>query len=343
MEATVCCAPQGPSDISSGAKPTSQSTINESEKIWQYMDPTNKFQGPFSIVQLQKWNSSGYFPPDLKIWKASEKQDDSILLTDALMGKFEKDLPPWEPPHISSSQIDKAVLRSSSVVGARHHDKTLEESTKTCELTPKSGPDRSQSFSGRDQRHEYSPSNHGPTMIQSSMQGYYGMQNSQAAFANQPSLAGSWNAPSQVGVAVNPMTPMQPAMGVYSAGQNIVAPGNMCNVTPVPVPAPAPSNAEMVNSGLPSQNTVLPDSSESKLGKDASHGTLSSSGEGRPLKKDSLRLFPADPQWPPASRHVHPNRGAFSAVPGCELQSTALKHPSGLPDSLFHALSHPSL
>jgi hypothetical protein len=290
MEATVCCAPQGPSDISSGAKPTSQSIINESEKIWQYMDPTNKFQGPFSIVQLRKWNSSGYFPPDLKIWKASEKQDDSILLTDALMGKFEKDLPPWEPPHISSSQIDKAVLRSSSVVGARHHDKTLEESTKTCELTPKSGPDRSQSFSGRDQRHEYSPSNHGPTMIQSSMQGYYGMQNSQAAFANQPSLAGSWNAPSQVGVAVNPMTPMQPAMGVYSAGQNIVAPGNMCNVTPVL--APAPSNAEMVNSGLPSQNT---DRSESKLGKDASHGTLSSSGEGRPLKKDSLRLFPADP------------------------------------------------
>jgi hypothetical protein len=160
------------------------------------------------------------------------------------------------------------------------------------------------------------------------------MQNSQAAFANQPSLAGSWNAPSQVGVAVNPMTPMQPAMGVYSAGQNIVAPGNMCNVTPVL--APAPSNAEMVNSGLPSQNT---DRSESKLGKDASHGTLSSSGEGRPLKKDSLRLFPADPRWPPASCHAHLSWGAFPAVPGCELQSTTLKHPSGLPGSLFHALS----
>ncbi|OEL31833.1 Zinc finger CCCH domain-containing protein 19 [Dichanthelium oligosanthes] len=49
-------------------------------------------------------NDNGYFPPSLKIWKASEKQDDSILLTDALTGKYEKDLPPWEPPHVSSDQ-----------------------------------------------------------------------------------------------------------------------------------------------------------------------------------------------------------------------------------------------
>jgi hypothetical protein len=285
MEATVQCAPQGPSGVPSGAKPASQSTINESEKIWQYRDPTNKIQGPFSIVQLRRWNSSGYFPPDLKIWKASEKQDDSILLADALIGKFEKDLPPWEPPHITSPQIDKAILRSNSDVGARHHDETLEENTKTGELTPKSGPNRSQSFLGRDKKHDYGPSNHGPTMVQSSMQGYYGTQNSQAAYASQPSLAGSWNGPSQVGVTVNPMTPMQPALGAYSAGQNIVVPGNMGNLTPVP--APAPSNAEMVNSGLPSQNTMLADRSESKLGKDALHGTLSSSGEGRPSKKVS--------------------------------------------------------
>lgn len=284
MEATVRCAPQGPSGIPSGAISASQSTINESEKIWQYMDPTNKIQGPFSIVQLRKWNSNGYFPPDLKIWKVSEKQDDSILLTDALMGKFEKDLPPWEPPHVTLSQIDKTVLRSSSDVGAQHRDNTLEQSTKPGELTPKSvGPNRSESFSGRDQRHDYGTNNHGPTMIQSPMQGYYGMQNSQAAYASQQSVAGSWNVPGQVGVTVNPMTPMQPAMGVYSAGQNIVVPGNMGNITPVPVPAP--SNAEMVSSSLPSQNTMVADKSESKSGKDSSHGTLSSSGEGRPLKK----------------------------------------------------------
>ena len=85
------------------------------DKIWLYMDPSNKIQGPFSIIQLRKWNSNGYFPPSLKIWKASEKQDDSILLTDALAGKFEKDLPPWEPPHVSLSQINKTPLEQSTI------------------------------------------------------------------------------------------------------------------------------------------------------------------------------------------------------------------------------------
>ncbi|XP_062199032.1 zinc finger CCCH domain-containing protein 19-like isoform X2 [Phragmites australis] len=297
MESTTRNAPQGPSSVSSetlaanvgsGAKLASQSTVNESEKIWQYVDPSGKIQGPFSIVQLRKWNSSGYFPPNLKIWKSSEKQDDSILLTDALMGKFEKDLPPWEPPLVNSSQIDKTYLRSNSDIGAQpHNESILEENTKAGEQTPKSAiPNRSESFLGRDQRHDYGTTNHGSTMIQSGTQGYYGMQNSQTAYAGQQSLIGSWNAPSsQFGVTVNPMTPTQPAMGGFSAGQNIVVAGNMGNLTPVP----APATAVMFNSGLPSQNqisSVLPqrdgmlaDGSESKLAEDASHGRLSSSGE----------------------------------------------------------------
>jgi hypothetical protein len=71
----------------------SATTINETEKIWHYKDPSGKVQGPFSMVQLRKWNNTGYFPADLRIWRATEKQDNSIPLTDALAGKFQSDLP----------------------------------------------------------------------------------------------------------------------------------------------------------------------------------------------------------------------------------------------------------
>ncbi|OMO75527.1 hypothetical protein COLO4_26035 [Corchorus olitorius] len=67
--------------------------INETEKVWHYQDPSGKVQGPFSMVQLRKWSNTGYFPSELKIWRATEKQEDSILLTDALAGKFQKDPP----------------------------------------------------------------------------------------------------------------------------------------------------------------------------------------------------------------------------------------------------------
>ncbi|RDX66272.1 Zinc finger CCCH domain-containing protein 19, partial [Mucuna pruriens] len=72
--------------------------INETEKMWHYQDPSGKVQGPFSMVQLRKWSNTGYFPADLRIWRTTEKQDDSILLKDALAGNFSK-----EP-----STVDKA-------------------------------------------------------------------------------------------------------------------------------------------------------------------------------------------------------------------------------------------
>lgn len=43
------------------------------------------------MTQLRKWNTTGYFPANLRIWRASEKEEDSILLTDALLGKFHRD------------------------------------------------------------------------------------------------------------------------------------------------------------------------------------------------------------------------------------------------------------
>ncbi|XP_070044756.1 zinc finger CCCH domain-containing protein 19-like isoform X1 [Nicotiana tomentosiformis] len=64
--------------------------INEAEKMWHYKDPSGKIQGPFSMVQLRKWSNTGYFPAELKIWKTTDKQEESILLTDTLAGRFEK-------------------------------------------------------------------------------------------------------------------------------------------------------------------------------------------------------------------------------------------------------------
>ncbi|XP_054824189.1 zinc finger CCCH domain-containing protein 44-like [Prosopis cineraria] len=61
------------------------------DKIWHYRDPAGKIQGPFSMLLLYKWNAKGHFPPDLRIWRNTEKQDDSILLADVLSGKCFKD------------------------------------------------------------------------------------------------------------------------------------------------------------------------------------------------------------------------------------------------------------
>ncbi|CAA2935271.1 zinc finger CCCH domain-containing 19 [Olea europaea subsp. europaea] len=67
--------------------------INETEKVWHYKDPSGKVQGPFSMVQLHKWNNTGYFPVDLRIWRTTLEQEDPILLSDALAGKYQRDLP----------------------------------------------------------------------------------------------------------------------------------------------------------------------------------------------------------------------------------------------------------
>ncbi|CAL5205657.1 unnamed protein product [Lathyrus oleraceus] len=83
--------------------------INETEKMWRYQDPSGKVQGPFSMVQLRKWNNTGYFPLDLRIWKATEKQEESILLADVLAGKISKE------PSIVEKTPPKAQNHSSSL------------------------------------------------------------------------------------------------------------------------------------------------------------------------------------------------------------------------------------
>ncbi|GAB2269205.1 hypothetical protein Dimus_004133 [Dionaea muscipula] len=71
------------------------------EKNWHYQDPSGKIQGPFCILQLRKWNTNGYFPINLRIWRVDENHDQSILLIDALtqsqsvMGLGAKSDPSW--------------------------------------------------------------------------------------------------------------------------------------------------------------------------------------------------------------------------------------------------------
>lgn len=104
-------AEKSPASASTGVT-QSAPKINESEKIWHYQDPSGKVQGPFSMVQLRKWNNTGYFPANLRIWRSNEKQDDSILLTDALAGKFHKD------PRLVDISLSQTIPYSGKSHGA---------------------------------------------------------------------------------------------------------------------------------------------------------------------------------------------------------------------------------
>ncbi|KAF6160022.1 hypothetical protein GIB67_033106 [Kingdonia uniflora] len=56
---------------------------------WHYLDPSGRIRGPFSIVQFRKW-STRHFLANRRIWRTTEKQENSLLMTDALDGKFRK-------------------------------------------------------------------------------------------------------------------------------------------------------------------------------------------------------------------------------------------------------------
>ncbi|KAI3669508.1 hypothetical protein L6452_40744 [Arctium lappa] len=57
-------------------------TDSEMDKVWHYRDPSGKVQGPFCMIQLQKWSTTGYFPVDMRIW--TNREDESLLLNDVL-------------------------------------------------------------------------------------------------------------------------------------------------------------------------------------------------------------------------------------------------------------------
>lgn len=52
--------------------------------IWYYLDPQGQTQGPFSTASLKRWSDAEYFPPDFKVWKKGENQENSVLLSNML-------------------------------------------------------------------------------------------------------------------------------------------------------------------------------------------------------------------------------------------------------------------
>lgn len=88
------------------------SAYSNETKLWHYIDPNGKIQGPFCMLQLQKWSTTGYFPPDMRIW-AGDRQDNSILLTDALKGLFHNVVP--LPNNISPKSQEVGVSPDSKL------------------------------------------------------------------------------------------------------------------------------------------------------------------------------------------------------------------------------------
>ncbi|XP_073293450.1 zinc finger CCCH domain-containing protein 44-like isoform X1 [Primulina huaijiensis] len=90
----------------------------ETEKLWHYRDPNGKIQGPFAMLQLRKWNTTGLFPHDMRIW-TNHEQYDSLLLTDALNRQFHgaSDLPynlSTESPDLGATGGDRVVNGTGS-------------------------------------------------------------------------------------------------------------------------------------------------------------------------------------------------------------------------------------
>ncbi|XP_058184183.1 uncharacterized protein At5g08430 isoform X2 [Rhododendron vialii] len=56
--------------------------------IWHYKDPRGIVQGPFSVESLKCWRDANYFPPEFKVWKIGQRQDEAVLLTDVLLRMF---------------------------------------------------------------------------------------------------------------------------------------------------------------------------------------------------------------------------------------------------------------
>lgn len=88
----------------------------ETDKMWNYQDPTGKVQGPFSMIHLRKWSLSGQFPSNLTVWRINEKQDSSVLLTKALTGENSK-----EPLLVDNSHLGSYDNSGDGQYGQRNN------------------------------------------------------------------------------------------------------------------------------------------------------------------------------------------------------------------------------
>ncbi|KAJ9540829.1 hypothetical protein OSB04_027335 [Centaurea solstitialis] len=77
------------------------------EDAWHYRDPSGNVQGPFSMVQLQKWSIGGFFPAEMRIWTSREA--DSLLLTDAIQTQFHNYDGRWHENVTPSNKIGNQI------------------------------------------------------------------------------------------------------------------------------------------------------------------------------------------------------------------------------------------
>ncbi|KAJ8765318.1 hypothetical protein K2173_012015 [Erythroxylum novogranatense] len=63
--------------------------LNPGIYIWYYVDPHGHIQGPFSISALKRWKEADYFPPDFKVWKTGQSQEEAVLLSEVICQQCE--------------------------------------------------------------------------------------------------------------------------------------------------------------------------------------------------------------------------------------------------------------
>ncbi|CAK9157056.1 unnamed protein product [Ilex paraguariensis] len=282
---------------------------SETDKLWHYRDPNGGIQGPFSMVQLRKWSTTGLFPPDMRIW-VSDEQVDSILLTDALNGQFHKALPIlfdislksqevgmhsqcWESLKGNNSCSDQPQVHSplpSSIIPGQPDVLLMQQgSSRECE-TEKSGPN-----------HE-NWNSHGTKVCQSTVENSREKECNSQTYSGQSS-GQNWrslnNLDSNLGFA-------SVTKSINSSEQN----GDM-DIANLPSPTPktinrewegqAAENKQSVSSDVPVQDvSVLPSPTPKPCHEDQN-------GQTAETKQSVLSNFPiqdSGPTWSSASSLV---------------------------------------
>ncbi len=53
--------------------------------IWFYSDPNGNRQGPFTVAALRRWSDAGYFPPNFKVWRKGQSENEAVYLYSILL------------------------------------------------------------------------------------------------------------------------------------------------------------------------------------------------------------------------------------------------------------------
>ncbi|PWA49608.1 alpha/Beta hydrolase fold protein [Artemisia annua] len=109
----------GPTVSKSNPEAAVSSSLPKDDTVdmWHYRDPSGNVQGPFSVIQLRLWSTSGYFPPDMRVWATREA--DSLLLNKVLQEQihnYNNLLPKNVAPNNKvQNQIERVVAPNNKV------------------------------------------------------------------------------------------------------------------------------------------------------------------------------------------------------------------------------------